>query len=478
MNFLKVFLIVIFGLAGCQAAPDRIPAVVESRVPVVSDSGPTQPSSTSQALSPTAAATRPAPGGLGAKAEDLRGIRIQFWYAGSGDLQKEYEAQIAEFNRANVWGINVVGRSFSAFTNLEDQVLMIPKGGELPQAVTAPLEMLLTWQGQSQLLVSLDPYTYDPEWGLTAPEISDFEPVFWQSEQVGGKLWGIPAGQNVQVLFYNQSWAEELGFRQPPASTADFRTQACAAVKSNLKDADPENDGTGGWIVATDPLALESWRRALGGEPLPGQADMTYTFDTPNSVKAFTFLRKLLDENCAWNARNPAPYPYFAQRRALFFSGSLTDLPLQQHAMELQKSNDRWTILAYPSEKGPASVLVSGVSHAILQSNPAQQLAAWIFLRSLIIPRVQARLAVAGSLLPPRTSALAELEAYRQSHSQWAQAAGWKGLLQPAPYLASWRTARRMLQDAVWQIMQPFTKLDGIPAILAELDRMVKGTLK
>lgn len=472
MKFLKVLLILVIGLAGCQTAPDGIPLPVESAVP-------TQPVLSVVASTPTAAAPRPAPvTGLDAKAEELRGTRVQFWYAASADLHKEYESQIAEFNRTNVWGITVQGRSFPAFTNLEDQLIVTPRGGELPQAVAAPMEMLLTWQAQSKLLVALDSYTHDPEWGLAAHELSDFGPVFWQSQQVGGQTWGIPAGQNVQVLFYNQSWAEELGFRQAPATPADFRTQACAAVKANLKDSDPENDGTGGWIMATDPLALESWRRALGGESLPVEAGVAYTFNTPNSLKGFMFLRKLLDEHCAWKARSPAPYPYFAQRQALFYSGSLTDLALQQRAMMFQKSSDRWTILPYPSEKGQPDVLVSGVSHAILQGSPPGQLAAWLFLRYLNLARVQARLSAASSLLPPRTSALAEMDAYRQGHSQWAQAAAWKDSYWPAPQLASWRSARRMLQDATWQIMQPFTKLEEIPAVLAELDEMVNGTLK
>jgi hypothetical protein len=63
-------------------------------------------------------------------------------------------------------------------------------------------------------------------------------------------------------------------------------------------------------------------------------------------------------------------------------------------------------------------------------------------------------------------------------HLQWVKAVGWKGQLQPAPTLASWRVARRIYQDAAWQIFQPFTKLEGIPAVLAELDKMVIELVK
>jgi ABC-type glycerol-3-phosphate transport system substrate-binding protein len=229
--------------------------------------------------------------------------------------------------------------------------------------------------------------------------------------------------------------------------------------------------------MATDPLALESWRRSWGAAALAVEPGSPYTFNNPEAVKAFTFLRKLLDEHCAWNARSQqGTYPYFAQRNALFISATLADLPDLQRAMENQKSQDRWTILPYPAEKGSATVLVNGASQAILQGSPASQLAAWLFYRYLNLARVQARLAADASLIPARISAIAEMDAYRQSHGQWAQVLNWERSYQPLPKQASWRLARRMLQDAAWQILQPFTKLEEIPTILAELDQMANGS--
>ena len=98
--------------------------------------------------------------------------------------------------------------------------------------------------------------------------------------QSGGERWSIPLGGDVQAIFYNQSWAEKLGFQTAPLTPADFRTQACAAMKANLADGEPDNDGTGGWIVSKDALAMESWRRAFGAESLPEQEGQTYTFNT------------------------------------------------------------------------------------------------------------------------------------------------------------------------------------------------------
>jgi ABC-type glycerol-3-phosphate transport system substrate-binding protein len=415
---------------------------------------------------------------LGIQAADLRGAQVVFWYPAGGELQKEYAAQVTEFNQSNVWGITVAGRAFPSSNGLEEPLNAAIKSGEMPQAVLAPLELLLSWQTRDPLLIPLEPYLKDPEWGLTAQEPGDFWPVFWQDGLVGSQRWAIPAGRSVEVLFYNQTWAEQLGFRQAPVTPADFRAQACAAAKANLADAEPENNGTGGWIISDDPLSLESWRLAFGGEALPVQEGRAYQFNTPPSVSAFTYLRKLSDDRCAWTARSPLPYTYFAQRRALFYSGNLLDLPAQERAMAFEKSSDRWTVIAYPAENSKPVALTSGASYALLRSTAQRQLAAWLFMHHLMLPRVQTRLAAAGGLLPARGLALQAMDDYRNGHPAWAAVAGWKDRLQPAPRLASWRSARRVLQDAAWQIFSPATKPAGIPAILAELDTTITDILK
>ena len=75
---------------------------------------------------------------------------------------------------------------------------------------------------------------------------------------------------------------------------------------------------------------------------------------------------------------------------------------------------------------------------------------------------------------PVRQSALDIMADFRQKNAQWAQVVGWLDSFQPAPRLASWRTVRRILQDAAWQIFSPIVRVDGIPGVLEELDGMVK----
>ena len=479
-NVLGCILAIALLAAGCTANPTGGPlptagmpeATATIALPPITTASPVVRPTPTSTPKPTPE-TSPTP--LGVSASQVRGTRISFWYPASGDVEGEYSAQIAEFNRTNIWGITVEGRSFLTTTQLEDQVTA--QTGSLPNLVSVPLEMLLTWQAQSQIVFPLDELIHDPEWGLTSQETADIFNVFW-NEESDGQRWGIPAERNAQVLFYNVSWAQALGFQHPPANTEEFKAQACAAMKANVADDNPDNNGTGGWILSTDPLALESWRLAFGGDPLPTQEGQPYIFNTPAAVSAYTFLKSLVDANCAWTARNPAPYPYFAQRQALFYSGSLLDLPFQARAMDFAKNSDRWTVIEYPSPNSSPVVLTSGNTNAVLRSTAAGELASWLFLRYLMLPRVASRLAAVNDLIPIRQSALDGMTDFRQNNAQWAQAAGWLNDYQAAPRLASWRTARRILQDAAWQIFSPIVKVDGIPGVLEELDGMVKEITK
>ena len=117
----------------------------------------------------------------------------------------------------------------------------------------------------------------------------------------------------------------ELGFTNPPATADEFRQQACAANAFFRKDADPQNDGYGGWIVDTDSANDLLLDAGLRRGVLDGNG--SYGFQTDPNLAALEFLKTLYDDNCAWLAVDPTnpkdishgPYfDQFAKRLALF----------------------------------------------------------------------------------------------------------------------------------------------------------------
>ncbi|MCX8024518.1 MAG: extracellular solute-binding protein, partial [Thermanaerothrix sp.] len=185
--------------------------------------------------------------------------------------------------------------------------------------------------------------------------------------------------------------------------------------------------------------------------------------------EAWSFLRDLVDEGCAWVGRDPAPYNYFAQRRALFYSGELLDLAAQRAAMQRNSSQDVWTVRPYPGKSKPL-VLVSGLSYGILRSTPEQELATWLFIRWLQAPEQQAVLVRAGGGYPMGPSTVARLEDYRAVNPQWGEALTFIPIAQIPPNTPNWRQAQWVVQDAFAQALQSTTPRTALPDILTELD--------
>jgi ABC-type glycerol-3-phosphate transport system substrate-binding protein len=325
-------------------------------------------------------------------------------------------------------------------------------------------------------LVDLRSYVDDPAWGFTADEQADFYPVFWEQDVLDGARLGIPAQRYGQVLYYNTTWAKELGYSIAPVLPQQFQEQACAAARSNRQDGRPENDGTGGWIVSTDYAAMLSWIYSFGGEivktPEPSLDQPVYQFNTPEMEETFTFLRGLYDAGCAWLAESDYPEAEFASRLGLFATGSTADIPRQAEAFKRAGSADQWTAIPFPSPRMNSAIYVYGPSFNILPSSPERQLAAWLLLKWLVAPQNQARMTEVGGAFPVRRSALSGLEGYKNRYPQWAAALEQLARARSEPQFQSWGTVRWALSDASTQLFRSYFSIDQLPKLLAYLDRV------
>lgn len=468
-RFLSGMLAAFLLLAGCNSIPPVLPV----NPPVPSSTAlPEKPRSTPSATATLAPTQTPAPvSALDVRAEELRGVIVRAWHPWIGAGGETISRLIEQFNLGNPWGILVVPAQFSGYDALDRAVSA--SSSEPPQIVVGYQHQALDWD-RTGALVDLQPYLSDPEWGLDPAEQADFYSEFWDPEVVDGRRLGLPAFRSASLLFYNQTWARELGFQAPPVTPEQFRQQACAAAGQLRHDSDRSNDGAGGYIISTDYLVLLSWIYAFGGDPLkdpePGPGQPVYHFDTPEIAKTLTFLRELYDQGCAWESRSQTPDPAFAGRLGLFASGSLLDLPDLAAAFKRSGNQDDWIVLPYPSPSGVPALVSYGPSYYIFPSTPAQELASWLFLRWLALPDNQARMVEALGALPIRAAALEQMAGYEKSHPQWGQAVKLTGFARAEPAYASWRKVRFALGEAATQLFRSYFTLDQIPAMLAYLD--------
>ena len=456
-----LILVMLVGLAfsGCTPVSPTIPT--PSKLPVAT--GTSLASITS-----TATSTQTAP--IPVDASALRGVSIQVWDAFAGGSAVVFKEQADLFNAVNEWGITVNPTGYGDYPSLSDAVnSAIGSGGGTPALVAALPEQTLTWNS-SQSVVDLNPYLGDPVWGLGSSAIADFPPLFWMQDRMNGEQLGVPAQRSARFLFYNQTWAHELGFDTPPQTADEFREQACAANAYFKTDADPQNDGFGGWIVDTSWQTTYSWLLAFGGGVADGTA---YGFRTDPNLAALQFIKKLYDDHCAWLSTDDTPFDAFANRHALFISGDLAEVSLAAESMSRLKNLDEWTLIPFPGTTG--RVLVAyGSSFNVMKSTPEKQLAAWLFARWLLSPQNQAQWVEYSGLFPLRTSVLDQVGPYRDASPQWNAALGDLSLAQGVPQLASWSQVRYVLEDGARVIFQMNTPLDQIPSALTEMDSMAQ----
>lgn len=400
----------------------------------------------------------------------LKGVTIRFWHPLSGSAAESLAAAIKEFNRKNEWGIKVESSNWGSTGGLDEGIQSLQSDADLPNVVLASSEQLRDWQSANNWMINLQDYLEDTRWGLAESDVRDFNPAFWEQDVLAGRRLGLPAVRTAHMLFYNLTWAQELGFIMPPTTPEELQKQACAAAAVVNQDEDKANNGTGGWIVSTDPMAVLSWLEAFGAGPYDGGAAAGFEFNTPETRAAFSYLRTMVDDGCAWVSRLPTPYDYFANRQALFYSGSIEELPVQQLANARAESPDRWTVIPYPGQDGEPVLVSSGLSYGIVAASKEQQLASWLLIRWLSTQEVDADFVAASSTWPVRLSVNDLLADYRQKNELWGQTLLWIPKAVSAPEQPAWRKARLVLQDSAWQLFQTNTKPEQIPEILSILD--------
>ncbi|MCC6297822.1 MAG: extracellular solute-binding protein [Anaerolineales bacterium] len=405
---------------------------------------------------------------LGVEKEALRGKQVNVWHPWFGAEASLFESQVAQFNTENEWGIVVNVESKNNYNEIFSQTSAALDDSSNPQIVIALPEHALVWGDN---VVDLNPYVHDPEFGMSALDMSDFANVIWRQDEVDGKRFGAPAQRTARFILYNQSWARQLGFDAPPQNSSEFETQACAAHNALTKDSDSTNDALGGWLIDADPHAALSWMLAFDGG---AQEENGYRFLAPGNIAAFKFLKALQQKNCAWVASpDLSVYDRFAARQALFATASLEEFPDLSRAFAAANNTDEWIALPFPGDERDALV-VYGSSFIVFNSDDETQLASWLFIRWILSSETQADWVRTTGLFPLRSSTLDLLADYSADHPQWTDAVTYLSDGEITPQLSSWRLVRVMLEDGFRDMFDSIRHPDltegQVPLILKQMD--------
>ena len=400
------------------------------------------------------------------------GITLDFWHPWSGEMANLIEEMVGEFNKTNEWGITVNAEFHSDEIVFIDDMNQVIKEGNPPELIVAPSFYLRFLEEHGFVLQDLVNFIESPVWGFSNDEIASFLPVFWDADISLSKRLGIPAYRSGYLIFYNLTWARELGFSQSPFKLEDFKNQTCKAGSTYLNDSDLNNNGTGGWVYSYNPYAFYSWLKAFGGGS-KADGNKTNTLGRNENVNSGTYLYDLFLDNCAWIGRQQQPYEYFANRQALAYSGKMEDILTQERVNELNNSSDQYSVLPYPSNSSNPVILVDGDSYAITTNNEEKALAAWAFIRWMLNPENQVRVVEESGTYPLSSTAMEMLNDYKIKHPAWAAALQYLQLAQNAPDDSNWGLTKEVLADISWKLIQYTTKRDDVPVIFMDAQNLL-----
>jgi ABC-type glycerol-3-phosphate transport system substrate-binding protein len=398
---------------------------------------------------------------------DLSGQEVVFWHVwGSGLAQEGMNKIIADFNASNEWGITVTGVDQGGQGDLQNAVNAAIATGDLPNVTPGFPNAITTWYAAGAM-AELNQFIDDPVYGLTAEE----QEAIYASNLASGQLpdgtqVGMPIHQSENVLFYNATWAQELGFDAPPATSDEFIEQACAAAEANNNDDNPDNDGTGGLVHFPGASNIASWLFAFGGT-FTTEDGSAYTMDTPEMMQVAEFLNTLRDSGCYF-ATDSFPNPEFANRLALFTTSSTAGIPFQLSAMDDAENDDEWGLVAFPGPDGTLAVNAFGQLIGIVDQTEEANLASWLWLKHFTSPEIQAEWITFSAYFPSQTTTDAFLGDYVSDNPIYATGLELSQYGQSEPNHPSWGAVRGAIQDAFFAV-QDATTAEDIAAILANL---------
>ncbi|MFZ0544225.1 MAG: extracellular solute-binding protein [Candidatus Promineifilaceae bacterium] len=402
---------------------------------------------------------------------DPRGQTIVWWHNHSDTREEQLLPLIDSFNESNDCGITVDAQNQGSYNDIRDKVNASAAAGEQPAALVVGYQNDQAFYQLNNSLTDLNPYVDDAHWGLTDEERADFYPSFFNQSihpAFDNQRLGFPPNRSMEVLFYNQTWLEELGFDGPPTTPDEFREMSCAAAEAN-------GDGTGGYILRDDASAVAAWTFAFGGDVLD-EAGTSYVYDGQATVDAMAFLKQMYDDGCAYFFTEGFPNPEFAARRAIFAQGSSSGIPfyagdVATFAEENGTPADEWGVAAIPHTTDDPVQNIYGGDIMITNTTPEQQLAAWIFIKWFTSPEIQAQWDQISGYFPTRQSTSDFLTDYKAENPQWSQAVDMLQYSYYEPQLISYQSVRDAAQASFNEIMQLSDgwSTDDIQAILADL---------
>jgi multiple sugar transport system substrate-binding protein len=331
--------------------------------------------------------------GLVGCGEPERGTVLRFWGLGrEGEVAAEL---IAEFERIHP-EIRVEVQQLP-FTAAHEKLLTAFVGDATPDLA----QLGNTWLPELAELAALAPLD-DQVASTSVVRPADYFPGLWDTNRVGGVLYGVPWYVDTRLLFYRRDLLAEAGIEAPPASWPAW-LEAMRAIKARV--------GPGRFAIL---LPLNEYEQLLTlalqqDDALLRDGDRWGNFRSAGFRRALGFYLDVFAEQLApvvTNVQVPNAWDELGRGYYSFLvHGPWSIGEFKRRLPAAQQAS--WGTMPLPGPAGPGAAIAGGCSLVVFRRS-AHPREAWQLIEYLSQPDVQRRFYRLTGDLPPRRAAWGE----------------------------------------------------------------------
>jgi ABC-type glycerol-3-phosphate transport system substrate-binding protein len=419
-------------------------------------------------VAPAAPVAAPAAGESAPMSDML--VEIEYWHRSSGDYAILLETLAGEFSEQSEGQISVTSIAAGNIQELNQKIRAAAAGGGMPGATMAD-DYDVTQYVASNILVALDDYIADPQYGLSDEQIADILPNQFNRHKLelyDNRNMAFTQGFSGFTTFWNVDATQKIGLDGPPALWTEFPDYARAL--SNANEGKPAwlISGAGDRFISTMLTSGASWLKEGGEES---------NFDDPVALEVMTWWRALSDEGLL-AVTGDARDLYMANENLHFMDSSGN---VQRFNASLE--GFAWNAGLPPQYAGAPGPITEmyGPVNTIPVTDPDKQMAGWRWLSWLVMtPEVHARMVSVSNYFPSTFSAreTAQLQETYAANPTFAKlledVAPVAQILDPSPALPEIRgqITANVVQEV---LLGQLTPEEGVLKLKAEADAAIRN---
>jgi multiple sugar transport system substrate-binding protein len=295
----------------------------------------------------------------------------------------------------------------------------------------------------------------------------DYFPGIWDTNVVGGALYGVPWYVDTRLLFYRRDLLARAGFPEPPRTWQEW-SRSLAAIKELVG---PERYSVLLPLNEFEPLMVLALQQ---GEPLLRDGGRYGNFESPGFQRAFAYYLEMFRRHWAppvsstqisnvWEELGRGYYSFY-------INGPWNIGEFKRRLPPAQQGS--WMTAPMPGPDGPGASVASGASLVIFRRSRHKE-DAWRLVEFLSAPQVQQRFYDLTGDLPPRRSSWSEptlagnvyARAFREQLER----------VKPTPKVAEWErimTAMRLMSERV--VHGDLSPEEGVRELDHDVDAMLQ----